>query len=315
MKISKSTLNDLKQQGKSDSDIGIMFGLSARTIWEYRKGYGIKPKDPLFIPSEILEKLSRTNSDEDIAKMFKVHRRTIGFHRKKYNIPSTCPLKGNRLYPIDHNFFNIIDSEEKAYALGFIASDGYIDTKGKVLSIAIQQRDKYILERIRTMLGSTAPILLKKSSQLGKGDLQVIYLCSKIMVKDLSTFGITPAKSKYVSYPKIEPIFDRHYIRGIIDGDGNINSRNFSITSNSKMLDGINEAIFKHTGHKLSSTPCNGYPRLIGYKRNKKVLNWIYENSSIHLTRKYNTFCQHWKTSRALVSFHRHIQMDLGCVR
>jgi hypothetical protein len=41
-------------------------------------------------------------------------------------------LHPNRKYFIDENYFEFINSEEKAYWLGWIASDGHLSKKGTV---------------------------------------------------------------------------------------------------------------------------------------------------------------------------------------
>ncbi|MGR3302386.1 MAG: hypothetical protein ACUZ8I_07755 [Candidatus Scalindua sp.] len=294
MKVDYKTLSDMKQCGKSDSEIASIFGLSAKTIWTYRKHYSIKPNNRLRIDSQLLKDLSRNHSDGEIAKIFNVSGRTICTQRKFHGISSTYSPKGNRLYTIDHSFFKTIDSEEKAYTLGFITADGYVDKKMKAVTIAIQKRDTHILKAIQKAMNSNAPIRNKKKSLFGNDDLAIINLCSKSMVKDIAKYGIIPAKSLHTFYPTIPSVFDRHYIRGLMDGDGHINKRNFSLLGTSRLLDGVNKAIFMHIGHKLSSVPNNGYPRLVGYKKNNGFLSWIYKDSTIHLMRKYKIFCQFW---------------------
>lgn len=246
------------------------------------------------IDRKILENLSKKYSDNEIAKIFNVTGRTICNHRKFHNIPSLYRLKRYRLYSINHDFFHNIDSKEKAYILGFATADGYVDKKGKTLTIAIQKKDTHILKEIRKLMNSNAPIRTKKKSGYGNKDLSVIHFCSKVMVKSLTKFGIVPKKSYNAFYPTIPSIFDQHYIRGLMDGDGNINNRNFSLVGTFQLLNKVNEIIFSHIGHKLSSVPCNGHPRLVGYRKNKNILSWIYKDSSIHLKRKYKTFCKYW---------------------
>lgn len=50
------------------------------------------------------------------------------FH--KYNLPLRNDVEKNKKYTCDSTFFNVIDTEEKAYWLGFLMADGFITIIG-----------------------------------------------------------------------------------------------------------------------------------------------------------------------------------------
>ena len=58
-----------------------------------------------------------------------------------------------RKYEVDVHVFDRIDTEGKAYVLGFIAADGYVGRDG--LGFTLHERDIDILEQIRIVLSST----------------------------------------------------------------------------------------------------------------------------------------------------------------
>ena len=53
----------------------------------------------------------------------------------------------------DVNFFETIDSKEKAYILGWIASDGYVDKQH--IEITLHKKDIEVLEYIKNTLDPT----------------------------------------------------------------------------------------------------------------------------------------------------------------
>lgn len=65
-----------------------------------------------------------------IEREYGVTRQSVAIFLEKEKIKTT---KGNhfRKYTHDYNFFKNIDTEEKAYWLGFMFADGYIVNKSK----------------------------------------------------------------------------------------------------------------------------------------------------------------------------------------
>jgi hypothetical protein len=114
------------------------------------------------------------------------------------------------------------------------------------------------------------------------------------MVNDLLLLGITPKKSLTIDMPEINHHLQKDFIRGVFDGDGYIGKHQFILVGNEIFLTSINKIIFNHTNQELSLTYSNNYPRLIGYRRNKIVLNWLYDNASLFLSRKNTSYLQYW---------------------
>ena len=59
----------------------------------------------------------------------------------------------------NEDFFEKIDSLEKAYILGLIMTDGYIIKDYRGVGIQLTEKDGYILRKIAKILGSTNKIL------------------------------------------------------------------------------------------------------------------------------------------------------------
>jgi hypothetical protein len=243
---------------------------------------------------ELLLQLSRTMTDNEIGNMFGCDASTIRYWRIKFFIPKSMYKVPYRKYTINHDFFANIDTAEKAYVLGFISADGYIHKN--YISIAIQCRDEHILLDMRNFLGSNAPIG-KKARTSGYsvgGILSVINFCSTKLVSDIVKIGVTPNKSLSLLYPIIPSNIESHYIRGLFDGDGHIGHRQFSLTGTDSIVSGVQESIFRNTGCALTKGICNHFPRLVGSRRSECALRWMYNGSTIHLHRKYETYKQYW---------------------
>ena len=63
--------------------------------------------------------------------------------RNGYDAKSASELK--RKYPINENFFDKIDAEEKAYILGLLYADGYNNTDRNSVNLGLKETDREIL--------------------------------------------------------------------------------------------------------------------------------------------------------------------------
>ena len=50
---------------------------------------------------------------------------------------------------MDEKYFDNIDTQNKAYTLGFLFADGYNSISKSTVSMALQESDGYILDKIR----------------------------------------------------------------------------------------------------------------------------------------------------------------------
>lgn len=122
-------------------------------------------------------------------------------------------------------FFESIDSQEKAYVLGFLYADGcnYISSRGqKLFQFTQLEQDLDILEKIKKVLNCDYPYRkeIQKTNQKIKYVLQI---CSAKMSDDLITLGVPYKKSLILKFPTFDIVpeeFMSHFIRGYFDGDG-----------------------------------------------------------------------------------------------
>lgn len=152
----------------------------------------------------------------------------------------------NNKYKIPQDMFDNIDSEFKAYLLGWIISDGHIKKNG--FTIKIHNRDIDILLKLRD--GISKDLFIKEN----KNNMITLDVNSQVLQKrllellKLKSYG---EKSKTVCFPDIREDLRIHCIRGIFDGDGSVRkikkrrSPECSIASSSK---DIKESVSKYCG-------------------------------------------------------------------
>lgn len=128
-----------------------------------------------------------------------------------------------RKYPLNEEFFEKLDTLEKLYFLGWIYSDGHVfsyeEKNHAGLKIKIQKRDAYILEYLKNLIESEAPIQpdYTKGSEYSR-----ITFGSKIIYSDLLKYGLENQKTFKLKYPLEQAWDHRPFILGVFDGDGSI---------------------------------------------------------------------------------------------
>lgn len=197
---------------------------------------------------------------------------------------------------VNENFFKMWTSS-MAYILGYIFTDGNINWEPeksyRSLTITASGKDMHHLERIRKIMKSTKELLYSKNTKSYR-----LIVNSKTICMDLMKFGLTPKKSLSVKFPKIPEKFLSHFIRGIIDGDGNVRyvkrkrSPYFEITISSG-----SESFLKGMATKLSSIGIDGRVRkqnvfILQYscRRGLNLAKWIYKDKNLCLDRKFQQY-------------------------
>lgn len=139
--------------------------------------------------------------------------------------------KNGRQAILNHNYFSIIDTPNKAYWLGFLTADGSIiwNKNTVAISFSLSSEDKYILDLFLKDVESNLSVRTYKRTDgfMKKGhnyrEESKIALHSKIMAHDLEKLNVIPNKSLLLSeIPKINENLLKHYIRGFFDGNGSI---------------------------------------------------------------------------------------------
>lgn len=232
--------------------------------------------------------------------------------REKYNISRgtwdyyiryKLGLKNDsRKYVAKDIYFDIIDTELKAYLLGFLYADGYISSDGRI-GILLNRKDEEIVKLIRDTISPNSVINYTNYQNIKRSPQVKLRFRSKHIYKRLKDLGFTIDKThtNCEILSNIPEQYKRHFIRGYCDGDGSVRydlcldkRRNKSYT-------------------KLGIVFCNGTPKILEEIRdylnipailrkhkswytleyyNKETVNsickYLYEDCTYFLKRKYN---------------------------
>lgn len=225
-------------------------------------------------------------------------------------------LKASRIglkkypYYCDYHYFDEIDTEEKAYWLGFISADGWISknqiSNAGVVGIELQYNDIQHLKKFNKSINGNYKIIDRwRSCSLSLHDklnhLCAIRIFSIYMYEALEKLGFSSNKSYDLLFPDIPKHLYRHFIRGNFDGDGCLSVSNNKLhvsfcTASSKFKDDI-ISILDSVGvdiHDYSYVDDDGVtiyrPEATKNSEKIKLLDYMYQNATIYLDRKYKKY-------------------------
>lgn len=158
-------------------------------------------------------------SGPKIAKKYSIHVGTV------YNIVrrSGSSVRSNsvnsRRYKINHDYFESIDDQNKAYWLGLLAADGHVIRN----QVIITQKDpdhEYLKIFAKDMNSDYEVKMYDGKTSYGNCRYGKLVVTSSKMNSDLKKLGIIERKSLDLKPPPIDSSMFPSYIRGYFDGDG-----------------------------------------------------------------------------------------------
>ena len=108
------------------------------------------------------------------------------------------------------------------YVIGYIATDGYLSVDGRHINITSKDRDHLYL--IREALFLTNKIGKKARAKGRKKEYSQLQFGDVAFFRYLVALGLTPHKSLTLGPLNISNVFFSDFLRGVIDGDGNIST-------------------------------------------------------------------------------------------
>lgn len=192
----------------------------------------------------------------------------------------------------NRHIFDTIDTAEKAYWLGFIIADGYINDKKHMLRIKLGNIDKNHLEKFIIFLNGDVSMLKSEIHNI-TGNIQwYVSTYAKEIWLALKNLQVEQGKSGHEHIPQIPKKFIPDLIRGLWDGDGFIRDdlSGIGLVGSQECLKFVQD-IFQT---ELNIKPLKIYDHFntykIEYRSTKnaipKILQYLYGNQHISLTRK-----------------------------
>lgn len=307
----KSVVLDILEKrysGISFQEINKILNISSGITTTLLKKIGIKFQNKAYLDKSILTDqnialiINKFNSGETIRSIAKDFNLNVDIISK---LLKSRGIKTSRI-SFNDSVFDIIDTEEKAYWLGFLYADGCVSSSRNEIEISLQGLDIYHLYKFKLFTNSkNKPILY-----LEKPFRCRFSLSSNKIKERLIQLGCTPQKSLTLKFPD-ESIFKdkfliRHFIRGYFDGDGCLsytytNPRisdkitiSCSFIGTRDFLEKLNKIFIELGCHgnfyhdrRHSENIWN-----LDFSKNNSVMlcNYLYDNSSIYLERKYQKY-------------------------
>lgn len=249
-----------------------------------------------------------------IARIYNVDSSVI----KRQLLSKGIEITSNNRYKsrkVNQNFFEVIDTEEKAYWLGFIYADGCVSKTSNQdrFEIKLKRTDLDHVEKLKKSLQSEHKICFGVTdNEFGKCEYCSLNIVNQKLVDDLVSKGVFYNKSNILEPPNSSQLpleLVHHFIRGYFDGDGSVyeysktHEGTVSFVGTQSLLSWILENIKSCTDtkanlHKYADKDI--YELKIGGSINfKNIYNFLYKDAITFLTRKkekYETILNYRQT-------------------
>lgn len=264
-----------------------------------------------FDVNQIIELNEKGLNIKQIAEVIEIPSRRLGEMIKHFKVP----IKKGFTKKVNDSFFDVIDSEEKAYLLGFFIADGYIQKEakrrnGEIYSYSYRMginnsiNDIEAITLFRDCICPDTELnpVNKSTSTIVRKDQITLRWNSKHMLETLESYGIKSRKTYDQSFKLPDELIPeelmRHFVRGYFDGDGHKGKSYIELCINSKYFAKQIISFFEKNGlNKHRLTEIEGktvvYYKLCitgGKEALLKIKDLFYENSKHYLTRKYVLF-------------------------
>lgn len=206
-------------------------------------------------------------------------------------------------YTYNESFFSVVDTEEKAYWLGFITADGGIRKNKRVLLLELSSKDRGHLEKFAYVIGVPVKDRYRLDKRSGKiNSMSFVQVNSKVICTQLICLGVKPNKTFDITeevFTHLEDSLIPHFIRGLFDGDGTVgyysNGYHAGICSgNHEFLEKVRGLLEKHLEITIAKSTrnrrnCSSFS-ITGLHKVHKFKDWIYTGSTVALERKSTIF-------------------------
>lgn len=248
---------------------------------------------------------------EKCKKSWEAEWRTVLRFRKGNNGQDICMYCSRRLKysgrknpntryrDIMDNMFSTVDTEEKAYLLGWVASDGHVSKGG--FAISIHHKDEAVLHLLKRVV--SADLLIAKSNG-PFNPMVALRVSSKQISQDIcSLLEISPGrKSDTVKFPKLSSeALSWAFLRGFFDGDGSVADVSVSAKKEKwphpRATIATSSIEMRNAIKAFAKIPCseNGINLEWGGANAVDFMSKLYDDAKVYLPRKrdlYLDWCQ-----------------------
>lgn len=211
---------EMYDKEKSSRKIAEHYGVSNTTVLNFAKEIGyVNVVSPILTESQIEHVISsyENKSAMSLSKELDVSESTVS----KIWMESGLRDKKKNRYRVNEDYFEEIDTKEKAYWLGWLAADGCLHRRGNTYSVklSLHSKDKAVLDMLNKALAHEKPVT---RTLYRNKDVSTVEIVSEKMFNDLIAHGITPQKTWTYRLTLLDNELMSHFMRGFFDGDGSI---------------------------------------------------------------------------------------------
>ena len=259
-------------------------GISVSTIrsWIRKK---VKVLTSERLKTQILLQYQEGKNCRELEAIYGIKQGTIRSWVHSHNIARHRGTMSRMLY---EDYFSVIDTEQKAYYLGFIMADGNISScNGYFLKIQIQYCDIEVLSGFLRQIGSKHSLYVKGNEK----KYAYVSLGSKKMYLDLVKLGMQERNSGKQTVPDIPSHLLCHWFRGFFDGDGitDIKKKRSGFIATEDIINRIQYILSTNVQYvhpNNVNSQCLIYTMLYGRKDSRRLYNYLYSNATLWLSRK-----------------------------
>lgn len=279
---------------KAIQDQIIKFGIDTKALQS-------KTRHPYKNKQWLKEQVEKYGSGNKICKALGLPTTSVNRYIKKYGLlPNN--IKPAIVLEINENFFEIIDSEEKAYWLGFLMADGYVHektTKTKtsyLIGLKLQVKDAAHIELFKKAIQTNATTKEIFGKRKGKiHEAREVCFFNEKMATDLYSHGVISKKTNKETIPKtIHKKYLHHFIRGYFDGDGSSIGGKFSVCCSYFLFEQLKKLLIEIgvDGGSIYRYHLKGTDVLTVNRKKEvpKIVKWIYQDATVYLERKRNAY-------------------------
>ena len=291
--------------GLSRDEIEQKYSINRSTLSRRLKEWGIRSRQKTITSNQYQAAVNDLKAGmlmKDVVAKHDIARGSI--YRFMHDTEQMFYTDHGRRYNLNKDYFKTIDTEHKAYWLGFIWADGCISKSNETdksetrLTINISQKDRAILEQFIIDIESNYKIYEYIPSEETYSDhpMSKVVINSVELCRDLRQHGLTLGPSRTFPWKSIPEELHRHFIRGFFDGDGCI-CESLSFIGYKELLIDIQSILIKDCA--LNRTKLIAYPNKVaevydlrygGKQQLTRLYHYIYDNTSIYLSRKHDKF-------------------------
>lgn len=247
---------------------------------------------------QVKEKYKELKTLTKVAEYFDVSIETI----RHLFIANNIEYSKRQKYNCNHEFFSN-HNERSFYWAGFLAADGNIEKNSNRIKLELKSTDKNHILKFKEDINCSAPMKYatkhENREKFKKKEYYSVLLRfnSEQMVHDLEKFGVVSCKSRIFTIPEYVKShkYFKHYIRGLIDGDGYLrkvkNSSEINLSGTNVCVNDVfnhlNNVLKLNYGFIIHRDDGLNIMRYSNFKDTVKIVDYLYANASIYLDRKY----------------------------